>query len=197
MHRTGHDVQHTAHRVRPIEHRGRASQHLYAVGHQRLVTVADGMPIDSVILRMAVNQHQHLPRATRQATQVDTTRRTRRYAVAHHRARGHHQPRHLLHHRGQYARLLLFRQRLPHDDVHRIGQMAHVNGVARSRHHHFLQRKRVCLCCTKGARSHENHEHRKQSFHSNTLFSPLMIYVPFVRPSRLAAFVSSFLPSRE
>ena len=34
--------------------------------------------------------------------------------------------------------------------------------------------------------------YRKQSFHSNTRFSPFMIYVLFVSPSRLAALVSSF-----
>ena len=65
---TGYDIHHAAHRIAAVEHTCRTTQHLYALGHQRLIAVADRMAIDALILRMAVDEHHQLAGATCDAT---------------------------------------------------------------------------------------------------------------------------------
>ena len=141
---TGHDVQHSTHRVRAVKHASRASQHLDPLGHQRLIAVRDRMPIDALILRMSIDKHHQLACSTRDTTQVDTTSCTRRNAIAHHRAGGDKQSGHFTHHRRQYTRLVLSRQHVASDYRHRHRQVAHISSVPGAGHYYFLQSQRVC-----------------------------------------------------
>ena len=84
MHRSVDDVQYTAHGITSIEYGGRTTKHLYALCHQRLIAVGDGMTIDTVILRMSVDKYEQLSCTTRDTTQADSASSTSRYAVAHH-----------------------------------------------------------------------------------------------------------------
>ena len=54
------------------QHGGRATKHLYALGHQCVIAVGDGMAIDTVVLRMTVDEHQHLPCTARQAVSTES-----------------------------------------------------------------------------------------------------------------------------
>ena len=74
---TGDDVDDTAHGVRAVYHRGRATQYLHAICHQCLIAVAEGMAKDALILRMTIDEYQHLTSTARDAAQVDTACRTR------------------------------------------------------------------------------------------------------------------------
>ena len=100
LHLAGDDVQHAAHRIAPVEHRGGSAQHLHPFGHHRLVTVADRVTVDAVVLRMAVDEYQQLAAARSDAAQADASGGSRRYPVAHHGARGDEQSRYLLRHGG-------------------------------------------------------------------------------------------------
>ena len=143
--RTGDDIDDTTHRIRAIDHGGRATQHLHPIGYHRLITVAEWVTEDALILRMSIDEHQHLTGATRDAAQVDAACRTRRCAIAHHAATGHKETRHLLHHRGQDVRLMFLGQGLTVDDGNGHWQVTHINRVARTRHHDLIQSP--CLIC--------------------------------------------------
>ena len=138
-HSSGDDIHDTAHRVRTIKYRGRTTQHLYTFGHQRLITVGNGVTIDALILRMSVNQYQQLSSTACHTTQVDAASCTSRNTVTHHRTAGHEQSRHLLHRRRQHTRLVLLRQHLPVNHCHRHRQVSHVGGVACTCYYHFFK----------------------------------------------------------
>ena len=124
------------------------------------------MSVDALILRMSIDEHHQLTRAARNATHVDAASSTCRHAIAHHRPLCDHHSRHPLHHRRQHARLVLLRQLLAPDDRHRHRQVAHVGGVACSRHHHLLKRQRVALRLSPCSRAqHTAHQDKNSSPH--------------------------------
>ena len=96
------------------------------------------MAEETHVLRMPINEHQHL-RAARQAAHTQSARRTRGHAVAHHAAAGDEKAGHLLRQGGENGGLVTsFQLRTAHNrDGH--GQVADVGGVARAGHHHFVQ----------------------------------------------------------
>ena len=69
--RARHDIQHAAHGIRTIEHRGRSAQYLHTVGQQRLVAVRDRVAENTLILWMAVNQYKQLSCPASHAAHVD------------------------------------------------------------------------------------------------------------------------------
>ena len=63
-----HDIDHTTHGVGAIEHAGRTAQHLDTFSHHRLITVAERMTIDALILWMTIDEYHQLACTTRYAT---------------------------------------------------------------------------------------------------------------------------------
>ena len=82
LHLPGDDVYDSAHRVRAIEHGGRSPQHFYPFGQHGLVGVCDGVAEEAHVLRMSVDEHQHLC-AARHAAHTDAACRPGGHAVAH------------------------------------------------------------------------------------------------------------------
>ena len=137
----GDDVDHPAHGVRAVEHRRWAAHHLDPLGEHRLVGVGDRMAEQPHVLRMPVDQHEHLGRRpSADAAQADASGRAVRDAVAHHAASRDEQPRNLLREQRKYRRLLPADDLVAPHDRHRHRQVADVRGVARPRHHHRVDR---------------------------------------------------------
>ena len=146
----GDDVDHTAHGVRPVEHRCRAAHDLHAFGQHRLAGVGDRMAEDAHVLGLAVDQHEHLRRgAAAQTPQTHPAGSSGRDPVSHHAARRDEEPRHLLREqRQQRGFLTLFDLRTADDrDGHR--QVADIGGVARPGHHDRVDRH-VAGCSLRG-----------------------------------------------
>ena len=102
-HLARHDVDHTAHGVGAVEHRGGAAQHLHPLGHHRLVRVAYGVAEDALVLRMAVDEHHHAARRAAKSAQADAPGGTVAHGVTHHGARRYEQSGHLLGKSGQHV----------------------------------------------------------------------------------------------
>ncbi len=160
MHSTGHDIDDTPHGIRAIEHGGRTAQHLHPLGHQCLVTVGDRMPVDTVILRMTVDEYHQLTTAASDAPQVDAPCGTAGDPIAQHGTAGDEESGHLLHGGGQDTCLILFCECLTTDDRDRHRQIAHVGGVTGTRHHDILQVHRVGDFFSVDAGSHR-HQHQR------------------------------------
>ena len=69
VHLAGDDVDDAAHGVGAVEHGGRPAQHFDALGQHRLVGVGDGVAEEAHVLRMPVDEHQHL-RTAREAAET-------------------------------------------------------------------------------------------------------------------------------
>ena len=67
------DIDHSAHGIRAVQHRGGATQDLHPLRHKGLVGVGDRMPHQPHILRVTIDQHHQLPRAAAQTAQGDST----------------------------------------------------------------------------------------------------------------------------
>ena len=138
LHLPGDDVDDAAHGVRAVEHRRRAAEHLHALGQHRLVRIRDGVTEESHVLRVPVDEHQHL-RAARQSADAQPSRRTGGHAVAQHAAAGDEQSRHLLRQRGQERGLVSVGQLCPSHNADGHGQVADVSRVACAGDDHFVQ----------------------------------------------------------
>ena len=159
----GDDVDHPAHGVRAVEHRRRSAHHLDPLGEHRLVGVGDRMAEQPHVLRMPVDQHEHLGRRpSADAAQADASGRAVRDAVTHHAASRDEQPRNLFREQRKHRCLLPADDFVAVHDRHRHRQVADVRGVARPRHHHRVDRDvlrrlpgllRGLLCAVCGAGS--------------------------------------------
>ena len=160
VHAPRHNVDDTAHGVAAVKDGSRAAEYFHALSHQGLVTVGDGMAIDAVILRVTVDEYEKLPRAARDAPQVDAARSTGGHAIAHHGAARHHHARNLLHHGRHDGVLVILREFLPVDDVDGKRQVAHIGGTSRAGNHHIGHGDGVSLRvgCTRGNSSNEHKE---------------------------------------
>ena len=125
------DIDNAAHRIGAVEHRCRSAQHLHALGEHRLVGIGYGMPEHAHVLRMPVDEHQHLGVAP-DAAHIDAAGRPVGNAVAHHAARGGEKSRHLLVEHRVERRIVAIFYRRPPDHGKRHRQMAHVGRVARA-----------------------------------------------------------------
>ena len=67
------DVHDATHRVGAVKKAGRATQHLYPIGNHRLVSIGYSVSEDALILRVSVDEHQHLSCAGTEAAHVDAT----------------------------------------------------------------------------------------------------------------------------
>ena len=59
LHLSGDDVDHTSHSIGAIQSRGRSPKHLHTLGQHRLVSIGNGVAIETCILGHTVNQYQH------------------------------------------------------------------------------------------------------------------------------------------
>ena len=64
LHLACNDIDDTSHRIRTIKHRSRSTEHFHPFGHHTLMRIADGMPHNTHVLRMAVYQHHHPSRTS-------------------------------------------------------------------------------------------------------------------------------------
>ena len=133
------DVYDAAHRVRPVQDRGRAAHHFHPFGVHRLVTVRQRMPHQAHVLRMSVDQHQHPGSGfAPYSPDFHTAGRAGRHAVPHHAASGDEQSGHLF---GQHRQQRRFEPPfdLPFlDDRYAHRQVAEVYRRPRSGHDHFV-----------------------------------------------------------
>ena len=59
LHLSGNNVYHAPHGIGAIQSRGRSTKDLYTLGQHRLVSISNGVAIETRILGHTVNQHQH------------------------------------------------------------------------------------------------------------------------------------------
>ena len=150
-HLARHDVDDAAHRIRSVKHRGGAAHHLYPFGQHRLIGVGYGMPHETHVLRMAVDEHQHARRgralrAVAYAAHGHGPRRSRRDAVPHHASARHEQSRDLFRQRRQERGAFAVVDPLAVDYGYGHRQMPDVGLVAGARDYDFAYGMDFFVC---------------------------------------------------
>ena len=137
------DVHNATHRIAAVKQAGRTAQHLYPIGNHRLVGVGNAVAEDALVLRVSVDEHQHLSCTGTEAANIDATRTARAHAVAHHASAGQNDSRHFLHDGRQHAGPFVGQESVAADGVDRHGQMANVCGSATACDDHLIHLRRV------------------------------------------------------
>ena len=96
MHAARNDIDDAPHRIAAIKHRGRATEYFHTLGHHRLIAVGYRMTIDSLILRMTVDENHQLSGTTADAAEIDAAGSAATDAIAHHTTGRGEKARHLL-----------------------------------------------------------------------------------------------------
>ncbi len=131
------DIDHTAHGIRAVQHRGGTTQDLHPLRHESLVGVGDRVPHQPHILRVAVDKHHQLPRAAAQTAQGDSTRPAARHAVTHHTTGGSEKTRDLLRKQRKQRGLVALLDSRTGDNTHSFREMTDVRTAACARNDHL------------------------------------------------------------
>ena len=139
FHRARNNADDAAHCVAAVQNRCRAAKHLNTFGHHCLITIRNGVAENALILRMAVDEYQHVGvGAAADTADIDCARAAAANAVAHHGTACHKESGNLLHHCRQNRLMVLLNKFLLSDNRYGHRQMPDVHFVASAGNHHFL-----------------------------------------------------------
>ena len=131
------DIYNSSHRIASIKKRRRSAKHLHPIGNHRLVAVGNAVTENALILRMSVDENQHLCSSGGKSANIDAARTACTYTVAHHASTGDKHARHFLHNGGKHTGSIVGCKLFATDGVDRHGQMADVCSFAAASYNHF------------------------------------------------------------
>ena len=137
VHLSGHDIDHTCHGIAAVEQGGGTTQHFHFFCHHGLIGIGDGVPHESCILRLPVNEHEELGTAAHTA-HFQAACSSCAHTIAQDASAGGEESGSLFHDGGQHGSAELLVEFLIADGGHREGEVAYVCRVSGTRDDHVL-----------------------------------------------------------